>query len=41
MCFEWFKRFKEGRTTVLDHERPGGPSISKTDETVVRVREIN
>ncbi|KAF0708055.1 protein GVQW3-like, partial [Aphis craccivora] len=39
-CFEWFKRFKEGRTSVKDNERPGRPSTSKTNETVARVREI-
>ena len=37
---EWFKRFKEGRTSVKDNERPGRPSTSKTNETVARVREI-
>ena len=39
-CFEWFKRFKEGRTSVKNNERPGRPSTSKTNETVARVREI-
>lgn len=39
-CFEWFKRFKEGRTSVKDNGRPGRPSTSKTNETVARVREI-
>lgn len=28
-CFEWFKRFKEGRTSVKDNERPGRPSTNK------------
>jgi len=39
-CFEWFKRFKEGRTSVKNNQRPGRPSTSKTNETVARVREI-
>jgi len=39
-CFEWFKRLKEGRTSVKDNERPGRPSTSKTNETVARVREV-
>jgi len=39
-CFEWFKRFNGGRTSVKDNERPGRPSTSKTNETVALVREI-
>ncbi|XP_050533350.1 protein GVQW3-like [Daktulosphaira vitifoliae] len=39
-CFEWFKRFKEGRSSTKDNERSGRPSTSKTNEIVARVREI-
>jgi len=39
-CFEWFKRFKEGRTSVKDNKRLGRPSTSKTNETVACVCEI-
>ena len=29
--FEWFKRFKEGRTTVESDEREGRPSTSRNE----------
>ena len=39
-CYEWFKSFKEGRTSVSDDLRPGRPSISTDDHHVERVREV-
>ena len=32
--YEWWKRFKEGRTSVDDDPRSGRPSTSKTDDNV-------
>jgi hypothetical protein len=38
--YEWWKRFKEGRTSVDDdNARSGRPSTSKTDDDVAKVRE--
>jgi len=37
---EWWKRFKEGRTSVDDDPRSGRPSTSKTDGNVAKVREV-
>ncbi|XP_050547198.1 protein GVQW3-like [Daktulosphaira vitifoliae] len=38
--FEWFNRFKEGRTSIEDNERSVRPSTSKTNEIVALNREI-
>jgi transposase len=38
--YEWWKRFKEGRTSVDDDPRSGRPSMSKTDDNVAKVREF-
>jgi transposase len=38
--YEWWKRFKEGRTSIDDNPRSGRPSTSKTDDNVAKVREI-
>ena len=38
--FEWHKRFKEGRDSVDDNPQSGRPTTSKTDDCVVRVREL-
>jgi hypothetical protein len=38
--YGWWKRFKEGRTSVDDDPRSGWPSTSKTDDNVVKVREV-
>jgi len=37
--YEWWKLFKEGRTSVDDDLRSGQPSTSKTDN-VAKVREV-
>jgi len=37
---QWWKRFKEGRTSVDDDPRSGRPSTSKTDDNVAKVREV-
>jgi len=29
-CYDWFKRFKDGRKSVDDDQRSGCPSTSKT-----------
>ncbi|XP_026819545.1 protein GVQW3-like [Rhopalosiphum maidis] len=36
--FEWFKRFKEGRTTVKSDEREGRPSTSRNEEMIQKIR---
>jgi len=38
--YEWWKRFKEGRTSVDNDPRSGRPSTSKTDDNVAKVREV-
>ena len=38
--YEWWKRFKEDRTSVDDDPRSGLPSTSKTDDNVAKVREV-
>jgi hypothetical protein len=35
----WYKRFKDGRTSVDDDERSGRPSTSATPENIAKVRE--
>ena len=37
-CYEWFKRFKEGRMSVGEDPRQGRPSTSTNDDHVERVR---
>jgi hypothetical protein len=39
-CYEWFKRFKGGRTSVGEDRRPGRPSTSTNDGYVERVRVV-
>jgi len=36
-CYEWFKRFKEGRMSVSEDPRPGRRSTSRDDDHVERV----
>jgi hypothetical protein len=36
--FQWFSRFKEGRTSIDDDERSGRPVSSSTPEMTERVR---
>jgi len=38
--FEWFPRFKKGKTSTDDQPRSGRPSMAQTDENVARIREI-
>jgi len=33
-CYEWFKRFKEGRMSVGKEPRPERPSTSTNDDHV-------
>ncbi|GFX87748.1 protein GVQW3 [Trichonephila clavipes] len=38
--FRWFKAFSEGRESTEDEPRSGRPSVSKTAENIVRVRDL-
>ena len=35
---EWYRRFKNGRTSVDSDPRSGRPSLTKTPENIERVR---
>jgi histone-lysine N-methyltransferase SETMAR len=37
--FLWYKRFKDGRTSVDDDERSGRPSTSTTPENIAKDRQ--
>ncbi|XP_025421236.1 protein GVQW3-like [Sipha flava] len=39
VTFDWFKRFKDGRISIEDDHRPGRPLTSKTNDTIILVRE--
>ena len=39
-CYEWFKRFKDGRTSVSEDPRPERLSPSTDDRQVERVHEV-
>jgi len=39
-CYEWFKRFKEGRMSVGEDPRPGWLSTSTNDDHVDRGRAV-
>jgi hypothetical protein len=38
--YDWFNRFKNGRTSIDDDERSGRPSTGTTPENVAKVREV-
>jgi len=38
--FDWFRRFKEGRTSAESDPRSGRPSASRNEETIAKVRTI-
>jgi len=38
--FQWFSRFKAGRTSTQDDERSGRPVSSSTPEMIERVRQF-
>jgi len=39
-AFDWFRRFKEGRTSVESDPRSGRPSTSRNEEMIAKVRTI-
>ena len=39
-CYEWFRSFKEGRTSVIEDLRLGRPYTSTDDRHYERVREV-
>jgi len=39
-AFEWFRRFKEGRTSVESDPRSGRPSTSGNEEMIAQVRTV-
>lgn len=39
-CYEWFNRFKLGRTTIKDNEKSGRPSTSTDDDHVQKVHDV-
>ena len=36
--FDWFHRFKEGRTSIESYLRSGRPSTSRNEEMIAKVR---
>ena len=38
--FDWFRRFKEGRTSVESDLRSGRPSTSRNEEMIAKVRTV-
>jgi len=38
--FDWFRRFKEGRTSTESDPRSGRPSTSRNEEMIAKVRTI-
>jgi len=39
-CYEWFKRFKEGRMSVGEDPRPGQPATSTNNDHVEKVHAV-
>ena len=39
-CFDWFRQFKEGRTSIESDPRLGQPSTSRNEEIIAKVRTI-
>ena len=39
--YKWVKSFSEGRECVTDEERSGQPATSRTEENIVKVRQIS
>jgi DNA-binding XRE family transcriptional regulator len=37
---DWHIRFKEGRTSIEDNERPGRSSTSKNEENIQKIRKV-
>jgi len=38
--YKWVARFSEGRESVTDEERSGRPATNRTEENIVKIRQI-
>ena len=38
--FEWFKRFRDGRTRTVNNSRSGRPATAVNDENIAKVNEL-
>jgi len=39
-CYEWYQRFKSGRTSIEDYPTSGRPSSSTGDDHIEKVRSV-
>jgi len=39
-CYEWYQRFRSGRTSIEDDPKSGRPSSSTGDDHIERVRSV-
>jgi transposase len=39
-CYEWYQRFKSGRTSIEDDPKSGRPSSSTGDDHIEKVRSV-
>ena len=39
-CYEWYQRFKSGRTSIEDEPKSGQPSSSTGDDHIEKVRSV-
>ena len=39
-CYEWYQRFKSGRTSIEDYPKFGRPSSSTGDDHIEKVRSV-
>jgi hypothetical protein len=39
-CYEWYQRFKAGRTSIEDDPKSGRPSSSTGDDQIEKMRSV-